>query len=166
MNIAAERMKNESDVLPLSIEKVLRSYVYLGTNKKIIDFSSLLSEDDKDVIINAVVDRTQDFYSMRPEYGKTYTTMEILENLSYQGLANGNIARPRAAQESFEAQLIEAHKNDKNPIEQGVQNFFNVVKSGIEAALKGLGISIPLELIIGAAALLVILLLTRSPHMA
>lgn len=160
-NIAAERMKNESNVVPQHIEQQLRSYVYLGVNKKIVDWSSLLSDGDKDQLLKAIIARTQDYYSYTSDYGKSYTNMEILENLAYQGLASPNIARPRAAQEAYEAQLVDAHKNDVGVLEQGIQNFFGVVKAGIESILKGLGINIPIEAILGLVALVVLVILFR-----
>lgn len=165
-NIAAERRKNEGTVSADDIEAILRSYVFLGVNKQIVDWSSLLSDADKDSIVNAVVKRTGTFYFFDPTYAKTYVDLEILENLALNGLAAPNVARPRSSQEQYEAQLVEAHANDKNPIEQGVQNFFGVIKSGLQAALKGLGINIPVELIIGAVVLLVIVLLVRPARIA
>lgn len=160
--IAEFRSKNEIDPPALPIEQQLRSYIYLGTTKQIKDWTYKLTAGEKDAIVNATVARTQDQYSRRLEFAKVYTNFDILETLSYNGTINPLVARPREAQENYDKQLADAHANDKNPVQQGISDFFGLAKSTIEAALKGLGLNIPLELIIVLAVALAALLLTRS----
>lgn len=161
--IAAIRAINESNVHALDIEKVLRSYVYLGVNKKILDWAFNLSNDQKDAIVRAVQSRTRNVYYFTPDYGRTYTNFDTMETLAANGQVSPNIARPRSYQEQYEQQLQAAHAGDKNPIVQGIENFFGAVKSTADAALAGLGIKIPVELIILAVLAIVLLPYLRRP---
>lgn len=155
--IAELRAINELNVRPLDIEKVLRSYVSLGVNKQILDWVFSLTEDQKDAIVRAVQAQTRNRYYFTPDYNRTATNFDIMETLAANGQVAPNIARPREYQERYEAQLVEAHAGDANPVTEGIKNFFGVVKSGADAVLKGLGINIPVELVLAVLVLLVIL---------
>jgi hypothetical protein len=157
------RGRNEADPNPKYVEQQIRSYIYLGINKLIPDWSYKLTSAQKDSIVTQTINRIQDQYSIRQPFAWIYTNFEIMETLSGTGDLQTNVARPREAQETYEAQLVEAHANDQNPVVAGIENFFGLSKTAIEAALKGLGLNIPLEtIIIILVALAVIILLKRS----
>lgn len=161
--IAQIRSVNETNVKAGDIEKVLRSYVWLGVNKRILDWAYNLTDDQRDAIVRAVQGRTQYVYSLFPDYSRTYTNLETMETLAANGQVSPNIARPRSYQEQYEAQLTEAHAGDRSPIVAGIQNFFAAVKSGADAALAGLGIKIPVEVIIALVLLVLFLPYLRRP---
>lgn len=156
--IASVREINESNINAGDIEKVVRSYVYLGQVKKIPDWSYLLNESQKDSLVKSVQGRTQSSYSFRPEYGRTWTNMDLLETLGSQGRVSPNVARPRAAQEAYEGQLTIARANDPSVIEQGLERFSGWIKKGSESLAKGLGFDLPGQLIILLVVALVLFL--------
>jgi len=138
------------------IEKVLRSYVYLGQNKKIPDFdTSGLTQDEQTALVNAVIDRTQSFYSVRFKYADVVTILAVMQDMISDASTGGvpyNIGKPRAAEEAFELELTEAHANDKNPVTKGIDNFFSGAGKGVgdalQAMLNGLGFDIPLSTLV------------------
>lgn len=161
--IAEIRAINEANVRAADIEKVLRSYVSLGVTKQILDWTYTLTSDEKDAIVRAVQGRTRYVYTFTPDYGRTYTNLDTMETLAANGQVSPNIARPRYYQEQFEQHLTEAHAGDKNPIIQGIENFFGAVKDTANAALSGLGIKIPVELILVLVVLVILLPYLRRP---
>ncbi len=151
------------------VEKLLRSYVYLGWNKLISDYPSATDEGVKSDIISQVQKRTQYVYYYPPTYADARNDLDTLTNNAELGLVNLELAYPRRYQEQKESALDTsatdtATKHPGGIISQGIQDFFGVVKSAIESALKGLGIDIPVEVLIGLAVLVFIFLMTRTAH--
>lgn len=164
--IADFRSKNEIDPPALPIEQQLRSYIYLATTKQITDWSYKSTAGVKDDIVTKTINRTQDQYLRRLVFATVYTNFEILETLAATGAVSPIVARPREAQDNYDKQLADAHANDKSPVQKGIEDFFGVAKSSIESALKGLGLNIPLEVIIILAVVLAVILFTRAARPA
>lgn len=156
--IADIRRRNEPNIDAGDIEKVLRSYVYLGVNKQIVDWNYKLSEEDQFDIVTRVVNRTQTYYGFRPDTGRTFTNLRTMETLAGIGQVNPNVARPRAAQEAYEAQQEGGFKAPGvvDTLKNTVTDIFGTAKQTIEAALKGLGLDIPFEVLLIAVVLLIV----------
>lgn len=145
--VATERSKNLPPN-PVETGTVLRSYVDLGLHYTIKDFSSLLSDSEKDAIIEAVGDDTD------TKYITVRIDLEILENLYLQGLVNPEIARPNEAQHRFLES--KATETPAPGVFSGAMNQIgDFIKVLVEGLLKGLGIDIPLSTIIIIFVLLV-----------
>lgn len=161
--IAAVRRINESNINAADIEKVLRSYCYLGVRKLIPDWTYRLSPEDQDDLVTKVVNRTQTFYSFRPDLGRTFTNLRVMETLAANGQLNPNVARPRAAQLAYEEQQQGGFQAPGvgETFEQIIQKVFGGAKQTVEAALRGLGLNIPFEVIL-IALVVIVFMLTRQ----
>lgn len=156
--VAQIRRINDPNVDTDAIEKTLRSYVRLGQGKQIQDWSYALDSGTRDEIVQKVRAGAQDYYYLQTPYERAYNDLEIMETQAARGLVAPSVARPRQAQERYEASLATAP--ELHPVQEGITNFFGVLKSGLDAVLKGLGINIPFEAILMIAALFVVFLFT------
>jgi hypothetical protein len=157
--IADVRRLNETGANAAGIEKMLRSYVYLGSHQEVVDWSYALSEATKDDVLSAILNRTQSAYQLTLSTARTRVDLDIMETLAARGDVSPNIARPREAQERLDEGIIEAHKNDLgflDHLKNGIEQVFGVLKSAADSVLKGLGINIPVEALLALAAAVVL----------
>lgn len=144
--VAGYRAQTESNVNAADIEKVIRAYVSLGQNKKIVDWYYSLPESTKDAIIKAVQTAAKGFFTSAPDYNRTYNTFTTLDNMALYGGVNERIIRPRKWQEDFERTTAEVNKTSSGvfarALQNGVSDFFGVIKNALSAIAKGLGLDL------------------------
>lgn len=138
-----------ANVVVGDIEQQLRSYVYLGQHKAIDDWSYLLSNTEKDAIVDAVVLRARQMYTRQYEASKVYNNLDIMLDQSNKGSVALPIARPRYFQSNYEQGVSqETPIANQNILTAGIEKFVGVIRDIVESTLRGLGIDIPLNLII------------------
>lgn len=152
VQLTDERADDERRFIPKWVEKILRSYFYLGTHELTPDFQSLLDAATKAAIVKAVTDRTQNFYSWRPETKTVLGVLRASEALSGRGVVPQTVSRPRLWQEKFKQQVREAPPMP-DPYTRGVENFFKVMRGGVEAAMRGVGLQVPMPVLIIAGVI-------------
>jgi hypothetical protein len=151
--------RGQIGVDPSEIENALRSYVYLGQNKTINDWSYLLSQDEKSSITDAVVSRMTSHYFLNPDPTKVYNDFDIMETQADNGVISPIISRPRYYEEQYETAVnTPTPIANENILTAGIQQFLGWVRDGVESVLKGLGIDIPLPVIIGIVVVILILI--------
>jgi len=158
--VVAERIRRgEQNINRDQVEKVIRSYVWLGLNKRIArDWTYAMSQSDQDAVINAVIQRTKQRYGFQPSYAKVYLNLQLLEDLAATGLVNPIIAQPRRYQELYESQL-QPHEAFPSILRRSIQSVFEIISQGVSAVASGLGIS-P-AIIVGVFALILFLIFKR-----
>lgn len=166
--IVTERTRSgEKNINSLQIEQVVRSYVQLGLEKKILDWLWSLDENTKNDIVARVVGQTQSAFRFTPAPARVWTNMDIIETQAAYGKINPMIARPRAAQESWEitqAYVRESSKGGAGDISiwKSIEDVFGGAGKSIQAALKGLGIELPIIWIIGICTLILFMTLRNA----
>jgi len=163
--IVKERQRVGDTVVPKDIEAVVRSYINLGLEKKILDWAWNVGDENKDAIIRAVMDRTKKDYGFTPAYSKVYTDLDIIETQYFYGLINPMVAKPRAAQEDWEKKQEYSHSSSAGgpadtSLTAAINRVFGGISKGAEAALKGIGLDVNFIYII-IAIMLLILFITR-----
>lgn len=148
--IAKVRLVNDPNVDATDIEDELRSYVDLGINKQIVDWAVSLDDDTKAAIANSVTAHTTDLFHWTPEYKKVFVDLDALMTQAAIGNASVRIAYPRAAQEQYEQQQLQGFQAPGigQTILQAIQGLFQGVGTTAQAALRGLGIDIPIGTIL------------------
>ena len=158
--IAAERAKRgEENLEPDRIGQVIRSYVWLGLHKEIYDWSYALSQAVQDSIIDAVTKHTSYAYRFTPAYGKTYVTLQLLQDLADVGRISPLMAQPRYYQIVYEDG--QTSKGFFMNLKDAVKNLPKQAGKMIREGIKGLGIDIPEILLYLGAAGIGIYFLTR-----
>ena len=161
--IITERTRSgEKDLDSAQILAVVKSYVQLGLEKAIVDWSYTLSDTDKDTICQSVVNRTRKDYGFIPAYTRVWTNLDIIETQSMLGNINPIIAKPRAAQNDWEDKENYSHSSgagtaSDTSLSAAISRVFGGIGQSVNSALKGLGLNMNIVLI-GAAVIAVILI--------
>jgi hypothetical protein len=162
----AAQISGNTDTTPLHVEQILRSYVYLGVNKKIADYSTLNSTD-KQALSQAVQRQARYIYSYEPPLWSVQDTLNELTLEAMNGQADQRIAYPRTwqlRQEQAAAQSAAdtALKHPLGPFDQLISDFFGGMKTTVQTALKSAGVDIPVETILVIVMVLVVFAVLSS----
>lgn len=128
-------------------EAILESYFNLGTTHTVEDFHSGLAEIEKTQVVGSVArDASQ-------SYGRTLVTLEIVENLNdgriYPPIAEPNLWQDKfAASKSTETPAPGILQGALDNVSTAVTDIGAAVKSALESFLKGLGLDVPLWVVI------------------
>lgn len=146
--------KQEPAINANVVDGVLRKYVSLGAANTIQDYHRRQGVGVNDPTVLRVAQEYGD-----ASVGQVYNYLGALEVLASSGNVSGSIAEPNKKNRDYERQLELLHRNDPNPVAQGIENFFGVAKSGVESVLKGLGINLPIQVIVGGVVVVGVLML-------
>ena len=144
--VAKFHAANDPNVDAADIEDEFRSYVDLGIHKLIPDWAVDLDDDTKGVIANAVIQKTRQDFFYAPDFTKVFVDLNGLITAAAIGQASVRIAYPRAAQEQYDLQQQQGYQAPGvgQTILDSITGLFKGAGQSVQAALKGLGIDIPL----------------------
>lgn len=164
-NAIADIVKiNNPDVNINLIEKTLRSYVYLGSMRKIQDWAYSLDDDTKGAIVNAVIGRLRNYYYVSGDFTETYNDLDTMETLTSTGDVSSRIAKPRAAQDAYDQQGTQGYQavdlqTAFQDVIQKISAFLGTtLKNTVGPALKNFGIDPTVLIVIGVAVVLLVVL--------
>ena len=167
---AAKLVADAVDLNSGGVEAILRSYVDLGSQKKISDFD-VATVSDRYTIANSVLSNADSIYTL------TWSTNDVMNVLNQlvlsggQGLIDQRIVDPHKWElQQEQGKSVAESSSTGGPADtsmtKSITDVFGGIGTGIQSALKGLGINLPLDVIIIIVGVVILFVVLQSFKMS